>query len=86
MPTIKATYTKGTLILERPLDLPDGTEVSFELSRESGPAKTLRSSRKVEPGTESWRSIVGIMPREDAEAMMQSIEEEFGKIDPEMWE
>lgn len=73
---IRGTYRHGQIVLEKsPPQLDEAPVVVTFLS---------------EPGAEeerdSYESLCGLLPKEDAELMLRVIEEECERIDPETWQ
>lgn len=77
MKTIHATYENGVLTLEERLDLPSGAKVELLLREPDD--ELVESLRARFPKSYGWLS------REEGEAMMKAIDEEFGRIDPDAW-
>jgi predicted DNA-binding antitoxin AbrB/MazE fold protein len=75
--TIHATYEDGALRPTERLDLPAGAQVELFLREpQDDPIAVLKMR---------FPHSFGGLPNRDAEEMMQAIDEEFGRVDPDAW-
>ena len=73
---IRGTYRHGQVVLEE--SPPELDEAPVEV--------TFLSERAAQEKPDSYESLCGLLPKEDAELMLKVIEEECERIDPETWQ
>ena len=77
MKVIHATYENGSLILTEQLPLPAGTQVELLLREpQDDPVDVLRAR---------YPDSFGGFSRAEGEQLMQAIDEEFERINPDAW-
>ena len=76
MVRVNARYAQGQLVLDQPLDLPEGAEVVIDIHQvetDEQQAWELACSRLeaewdlADPSFDDWRKLYAVMPRHDAE-------------------
>lgn len=74
MVRVNARYAQGQLVLEQPLDLPEGAEVVIDIHQvetDEQQAWELACSRLeaelelADPGYDDWRKLYAVTPRRD---------------------
>ena len=74
---IPAVFENGVFKPNAPVDLPSGSKVELIISESQDDPVAIMRAR--------YPNSFGGLPREDGEAMMKIIDEEFGRIDPDVW-
>ena len=76
MVRVNARYAQGQLVLEQPLDLPEGTEVVIDIHQvaaDEQQAWELACSRLeaewdlADPSFDDWRKLYAVNPSQDSE-------------------
>ena len=78
MVRVNARYSQGQLVLEQPLDLPDGTELVIDIHQvatDEQQAWELACSRLeaewdlADPSFDDWRKLYAVTPSPDSDAV-----------------